>query len=282
MKSLSLYAIVAAALFALMAFAASPAGTASAGTGLRPSGVATAHPPIPDSGQGFVSAPGHAALSGALPGAIGTAYSTTWAGYAATGNTFKKVSAIFSVPSVNCTVTPNAFSYHWAGLDGFGNPTGERAGVASLCYQGSPHYWAWYEMLPESLVVDFTLKPGDATQSTVSYNSSTGNYTLTVRDVTSRQSFTVNKKCPAGSTCKRNTAEVISEGFPSAPYLGTADYGIENYVDTTLTSSAGHAGGFTDAAWAGWKVIQKRTVVDAMPSGLWGGKAFNITWKALK
>jgi peptidase A4-like protein len=261
--------VLAVAFAALAAPALALASTAAS--------HAASGPPVP-----FTHQPMTGAVLPAVPPPPGTVTSVTttnWAGYAATGQTFTKASATFSDPSVNCTTTPNAFSYHWVGLDGFNNGTVEQDGVASFCYQGVTYYWAWYELYPQSPVTAFNINPGDAVNASVTYAGS-GNYTLKLTDVTSGQSFSVKKPCGATS-CANASAEVISEGYPSAPYTGTADYGIEPYVNIAFTDALGHTGGVTDSTWASWKITEQGTVVDAVPSSLWGGKAFDNTWKAV-
>jgi hypothetical protein len=240
--------------------------------GLAPGAVgASAKPNIPGN---------HTELAQILPGAHprGTVYSSNWAGVAATGNTFKAVSATYSVPSVNCTKTANAFAYHWVGLDGYNNSTVEQDGVAGYCINRSPVYFAWSEMYPAGIGVQFYLNPGDAIRSSVTYNTTTRVFTLALTDVTSGQSFSRPAMC--AGVCQRSTAEVISEGYPSGSYGGTADYGIENYENITLTDHLGNTGGFTSAHWGYTTIIQRGTSIDAQPSAIYGGQAFSNTWLA--
>jgi hypothetical protein len=219
-------------------------------------------------------------LAHMLPGAHprGTAYSTNWAGFAATGDVFRTVGATYSVPSVNCAVTTNAFAYHWVGLDGYNNASVEQDGVAGYCINGAPVYFAWSEMYPAGVDVQFYLNPGDAIRSSVVYNTSTRLFTLALADVTSGQTFSQSEPCAA--TCQRSSAEVISEGYPAAGYGGTADYGIENYENIALTDRAGYTGGLTSAHWAYTAIIQRGATTDAQPSALYGGQAFSNTWLA--
>ena len=140
----------------------------------------------------------------------GTIDSGNWAGYAATGRIFRDISATYQVPSVNCTTTPNAFAYQWIGLDGLSNSTVEQDGVAGYCQSGTPTYFAWSEMYPAGVVIQFYLDPGDAVTSAVRYSG--GTFTLSMTDLTSGQSFSQAGTC-AGA-CDRSSAEVISEGYP--------------------------------------------------------------------
>jgi len=213
---------------------------------------------------GSVNASASPALKGTLRPAIHLAhpattnaqsipidYSGNWSGYVATPKTgkakaFKAVSANYSVPSVNCSATNYAFSYHWVGLDGWTDGTVEQDGVGSFCVSGSPVYFAWYEMYPAGAVEEFSANPGDAITSSVTYNGA-GNYSLALTDQTTGQNFNVSENC--ASTCNNSSAEVITEGYTSAPYQGTADFGQEHYDTASVTGAAGATGGLTGPNW---------------------------------
>jgi hypothetical protein len=191
-----------------------------------------------------------AALS---PAGLPIQYSGNWSGYIALpksggASTFKQVAASYSVPSVNCGTTPTAFAYQWVGLDGDTNGTVEQDGVGSYCVSGSPTYFAWSEMYPAGVDVQFYLNAGDAVNSSVVYNASTHGYTLALTDLTSRQTFSTTQTC-APATCKRTSAEVITEGYPSGSYGGTSDFGAEHYDSITVTGGAGNPGGLTNSHW---------------------------------
>jgi hypothetical protein len=209
-----------------------------------------------------------------------TVYTANWAGVAATGDTFTSVSATYGVPAVDCSVTSNAFVYHWIGLDGYDTSTIEQVGVAGFCSHGVPSYSAWSEMYPAGLVSRFNVNPGDAIRASVSYSALSGLYILALTDVTTRQSFSQPEAC--ANICQRFSAEVISEGYPDQNvYDGTADYGIENYENITMTDQAGNTGGFTPSShWTYTKIIQKGASIDAEPSAIYGGQAFSNIWLA--
>jgi hypothetical protein len=247
---------------------------ALAAVGLMPAAAASgsARPVIPGN---------RTRLAHILPGAHprGTVFSGNWAGYVATGDTFKNVSATYSVPSVNCKKTTNAFAYQWVGLDGYADSTVEQDGVAGYCVKGAPTYFAWSEMYPAGVNIQFFLNPGDAVRSSVAYNTTSKVFTLALTDVTSGQSFSQTAKC--AKTCARSSAEVITEGYPVGSYNGTADYGIENFENTAMTDTAGITSGFTPSShWTATRIIQRGTSIDGVPSVLYGGRAFNNTWLA--
>ena len=86
------------------------------------------------------------------PQGITVTYSGNWSGYAAlpktAGETFTSIVGNYNVPSVVCTTTPDTFSYHWIGLDGFADATVEQDGIAADCNGTKAQYAAWFEMYP--------------------------------------------------------------------------------------------------------------------------------------
>lgn len=179
-------------------------------------------------------------------------YSGNWSGYLATpkkshAQAFRYVSADYSVPSVNCSTTNYAFAYQWVGLDGDTDGTVEQDGVGSYCVSGQPTYFAWSEMYPAGVDVQFYLNAGDAVTSSVYYDSTTKEYELDLTDLTSGQNFAVDETC--ASTCKNSTAEVITEGYPSSPYDGTADFGMEQYNSIKVTDRSGQRGSLVNSNW---------------------------------
>jgi hypothetical protein len=235
------------------------------------------HPPIPNHRRGD---------AGSVPkGKIPVQHSSNWSGYIALPSSktkkFTYVNANFSVPSVNCSVTSYAFSYHWVGLDGDTDGTVEQDGVGSFCVSGSPTYFAWSEMYPASPVIQFYLNPGDAVEAIAEYSG--GNYFLALTDLTSTQNFDVESAC--ASTCNRSSAEAITEGYPSSPYNGTADFGQEHY-DTVVIGNGKTYGGIANPNWTDAESIAGgASGTDTQPGNLstTTGKhaqssAFVITW----
>lgn len=193
------------------------------------------------------------------PGGIPLFNSGNWAGYLALpgGSTtsFKQVVADYTVPSANCNGggvgTGDAFAYHWIGLDGWSTGTVEQDGVADFCVGGTASYYAWWEMYPNGINLAFQVSPGDAISSRVTYNGS-GNYTLYLLDDTSGQSFNMTEHCP--TTCSNKSAEDITEGYQSSPWLGTLDYAKEYYNAFQAINQSGTTGGIASKAWSDGEV----------------------------
>jgi hypothetical protein len=123
-------------------------------------------------------------------------------------------------------------------------------------------------MYPAGVNVEFDVNPGDAVESSVYYNSSTGEYELYLNDLTSGQNFNVSATC--ASTCDNSSAEVITEGYPSGSYGGTADFGMEHFDTASVTDSAGQRGNFTDSNWTTDESISEgASGVDVEPGALY-------------
>jgi hypothetical protein len=224
--------------------------------------------------------------AGLSPQGIPIQYSGNWSGYVATpkkggAKSFRYVAASYEVPSVNCSVTNYAFSYHWVGLDGWTDGTVEQDGIGSFCVSGSPTYFAWYEMYPAGVTEEFAVNPGDAITSSVTFNGGTS-YTMQLTDQTTGQNFNVATTCT--STCPNSSAEVITEGYTSSPYNGTADFGEEHYDTASIQSAKGLSGGLTGTNWNTTESIALGATtggIDTEPGPLYkvtGLSAFPLTW----
>jgi Peptidase A4 family len=150
---------------------------------------------------------------------IPTATDPNWAGYVGTNTAsagdFEQVDADWNVPEIvgsACTdqtfpgVEQTAF---WVGLDGDGDQTVEQTGTITGCDQGTPFYYAWYEMFPGPLVPLFSVNPGDHMVGAVN-GPPGGPYTINIIDSTTGTSVHQLESC-GGSSCASASAEVIAE-----------------------------------------------------------------------
>jgi Peptidase A4 family len=200
--------------------------------------------------------PGLAAASPAAPGMPGipgiTLVSPIASGYAAVPRpggppNFIHVQAIWAVPAVACTAK-NATAQTRAGLDGITDSTAEQVGVNEVCLNAVPFYTAFYRMYPAALVPTFHPSPGDQVMASVTADG--GVFTLSVKDLTSGQSFTVTKTCPS---CLGSSAEVTA-GSPSG--VAPADFGVVHFTDIVVTDGANVSGGLANPAWNTDKLTQ--------------------------
>src|SRR5919202_5547259 len=97
----------------------------------------------------FTASASAAVPRGAPNHKINHSTSTNWSGYDVTGGRYTSVSAAWTQPAVNCSVTPTGWSSFWVGLDGDTSSTVEQTGTEADCSSGRAVYSAWYEMYPK-------------------------------------------------------------------------------------------------------------------------------------
>jgi hypothetical protein len=242
--------------------------------------------PVPGPGLPSPAQPPRPTSHGAIQ------YFYNWTGYAAVAHknvALRYVSASFYVPSLDCANSPAgsagpASAAQWVGLDGDTSATVEQIGINGYCDNGTPAYYAWYQLYPAGLVTLTTaINAGDAISASVYYDASTREYELTLNDVTSGQSSLTVASCPAKATCENSSAEAITSdpngGTPDGWNL--ADYGSESFIGGTVTSRDGVKGSFAASSlWDSDEIVMLDTAkaVMAYPSPLQGGAAFSTTW----
>ena len=173
--------------------------------------------------------------------------SSNWSGYAVqtTANAVTSVSGSWKVPAVSGQGP--AYSAVWVGIDGYSSSTVEQIGTESdVLSNGSPSYYAWYEMYPNysynisnttsptGVVITsstFTVKPGDSITASVQYvTTSTGSaFQLTLNDGSEFFTIVIPQAASSGRhsapQAQRSSAEWIVEA-PSSGYgvLPLADF----------------------------------------------------------
>jgi hypothetical protein len=205
-----------------------------------------------------------------------TVYSTNWAGYAASGSAgdFSNVSANWSQPAVTCAPGETSYSAYWVGLDGYNSKTVEQIGTASDCKNGTPKYYAWYEMYPKfGAICSLKVSAGDAITASVSYDRGSAQMRLKLVD----GSDTCTATAKATGSMARSSAEVIVEA-PSSNHgpgstLDLADFGTVSFTGATV-DGAKFAKSSPDEIIMGTK-----DSVNAQPSSLTKGR-FSVTWES--
>jgi hypothetical protein len=181
--------------------------------------------------------------------------SSNWAGYAVKGPSarFKSVSAQWVQPAVACAGRPG-YSGFWVGLGGYRQASAalEQMGTEADCTaSGAGHYFAWYELVPQSPVdLRLPIHPGDriATRVTVSGQR----VRLALRDLTTRASYVTTQRASAIDV---TSAEWIAEA-PSVCYgqschvLPLANFGSVPFSGASATATNGHKGSISDPAWS--------------------------------
>ena len=141
-----------------------------------------------------------------------TTISLNWSGYAVTGKKpYTYVHSTFVEPTITCPGVADQDTSNWVGLDGYNDQTVEQDGTAAWCggaNDTTPKYEAWYEMYPANSVNVFAVHPGDIIDASVTYSDSTGDFALTVSDLSTGKTRTDTATC---ASCARSSAEWIIE-----------------------------------------------------------------------
>jgi Peptidase A4 family len=200
------------------------------------------------------------------------AESTNWSGYAASGSTYKTVSASWVEPTGTCS-SGDQYAAFWVGLDGYSSDSVEQTGSEVDCAGRTPQYYSWYEMYPAN-PVNFSnaVSPGDHFTGSVTFNGGSS-YTLVLSDITKGWKHTVSASL---SGAANSSAEVIAE----APCC-TASGGIlplTHFSPVTFTSAT------VDGAAIGTFNPTEIVMIDSSGrdrdsiSSLSGGNSFTATW----
>ena len=208
--------------------------------------------------------------------------SENWAGYAVTSGNYSvsNVTASFIVPTVN--TGGNSYVAFWVGIDGFNDGTVEQTGIIAEPTGHGPHssteYLVWYEFYPAAPVyASFSAAPNDTVYATVSYNSTTGNFTTCISVSSSTGHVGTFSHSQTVSGAQDDSAEWIVEAPASAGKIlplanfGTAYFGenyteIENTNCATISGHHGSIGSFTSATEI--IMVSNSGVPEATPSAL--------------
>ncbi len=212
----------------------------------------------------------------------GTLESDNWSGYAVTGTSFTHVRGTWTVPAVNCGLTPNTYSSFWLGLDGLTSSTVEQIGTDSDCNGTMPSYYAWYEFAPNAgiLIDSVSVSPGDEMSASVGYSG--GQFTLTITNENTGQTYSQTQRF---SGAKRSSAEWIAEAPCCAGNGGAlplSDFAIV-FFGTSHSTDASTSGPISSF---GRKVLEitmagstGKDEAVASPLGS-GGTNFTVTWRS--
>ena len=194
--------------------------------------------------------------------------STNWAGYDVTGGRYTSVSASWTQPAVNCSVTPTGWSSFWIGLDGDTSNTVEQTGTEADCSSGRAVYSAWYEMYPKyPKTYPNPVAPGDRLSSSVTTDGR-GSFTLTLTDSTRGWTQTTTARL---KSARLASAEIIAEApSSSGGVLPLADFGTVGFGSATVNGAL-----LTSATPI---TMATGSTVKAQPSGLSNG-SFSVAWR---
>ena len=215
--------------------------------------------------------------------------STNWSGYAVPGSSFTSAKASWTVPSVNCSKTPNTYSSFWVGIDGWTSSTVEQTGTDSDCSGSSPSYYAWYEFYPAGsvLISSVAVSPGNKMSAAVTYSGT--EFTITITNESTGKSYSKGSRV---SSAKRTSAEWIAEApccTRSGGILPLSDFGVVDFGDdytgvsgtndATDSSTSGPITSFGSAVNEAIMINGSTGADEAVPSGLSSdGTSFTVTW----
>jgi hypothetical protein len=218
-----------------------------------------------------------------------TMRTSNWAGYMAYGGSFARVSAVVTVPTLNCRKTPsdgypNGYpaTDMWVALGGY-HSNSEGTLLSATCEGAVPG--PWYPSLGGYEDAKFThVRPGDHVYMAVSYSH--GVYSFSLRDYTNGSHDVVSG---AVSGAGRTSAEAIITQGQEADGSGwitdpLADSAANQFAKVSVSSVSGngHTSSLTSRSWKTAKVIMAHGgTVNEMPSSLsHGGSQFTVKWLA--
>jgi hypothetical protein len=184
-----------------------------------------------------------------------TSTSTNWSGYVAHGVRFRRVTSLWTQPTLTCTPGDRSYSAVWVGLGGY-NLTSkalEQIGTEADCNtKGREISTAWFELVPApSRSLRMIVHPGDLMAGRVTV---VGNQvTLVLSDRTRHRTFT---KSVTDSTLDVTSADWIVEapsecggdGSQCQP-LTLADFGSETVARARAETALGKNGPISSRRW---------------------------------
>ena len=167
-----------------------------------------------------------------------TTFTTNWAGYVATGQTFSDVNGTWVQPTAKCPSHGRiGIAAFWVGLDGWetNSPTVEQTGTEAACVGPSPVYFAWYEFFPAGPVAldssTYPVIPGDTITAEVKHVAT--NVTITIDSNNSDWPGAFSASISA-SGLALNSAEWIAEG----PTRNLTNFGTLGFTGATASNDA--------------------------------------------
>ena len=172
--------------------------------------------------------------------------SATWSGYVIPSSSalITDASGQWTVPTLNCTVTPNSGVATWVGIGGW-TPTGGtssgnllQTGVVSNCVNGVQQNYGWWELWPDNAETEFTSFPvtaGDTIaaftyQITTGCTTSCGQWETKVEDLTTGlQGIAVTQE--GWGVTQISSSSFSYQGRTALSYSGgyTGEWIVEDY-----------------------------------------------------
>jgi hypothetical protein len=162
--------------------------------------------------------------------------SGNWSGYAGTAAAGVKLTYAASTWIVPSVQKKTGYSSTWVGIDGFANNDLIQTGTEQDYVNGHAIYRAWWEILPaaETLIPSITVHPGDVFTGSVK-NTSGKKWVISLKDVTTGKSFSINKNYNGAGT----SAEWIQEAPFNGGILPLAHYSQTKFSKIQIGANFG-------------------------------------------
>jgi Peptidase A4 family len=161
------------------------------------------------------------------------------------GESFSKVSASWTVPTVTCPPGANTVAVQWPGIGG--NNTVVQDGTQEACVSGTPEYSAWCELYGDGGKNAYgpacdvgpndsnPVSPGDAITGSISISGAA--WTLALADTTQRWGWSITFPNPSPGLGQSNAEAVVecptSSLRPSCSHYPLADFGTVRFSQAT-------------------------------------------------
>jgi hypothetical protein len=222
--------------------------------------------------------------------ATASSVSTNWAGYAVSGRRFRKVTGTWRVPAGNCTAGRATYSAAWIGLGGFDERSRalEQAGTELDCSSsGRASYSAWYELVPAtSRTIRMRIRRGDTIATTVQVSGR--RVSLRVVNRTTGATFAKTARMSAPDVTSAEWIVEAPSGCDSSgcTQLPLANFGSVSFRGARATTSGGHTGAVSDAAFVTTRLDLSESgnnvssMAGALASALSAaGSSFGVTYR---
>jgi hypothetical protein len=180
------------------------------------------------------------------------------------------VQGSWTIPTVTASTSAQTYSAFWVGIDGDSDSTVEQIGTEQDWTPSGQNNYVWFEMYPHwSYIINgFPISVGDKFSASVKYVGS-GNFTLTIVNVTKNVSYTVPSSYTRSKTAQRSSAEWIVEAPYSGGVLPLANFGTAQFTDCTAALYS-NTGPIDSSHWQDDYIIMETSsgTVKAQASGL--------------
>jgi hypothetical protein len=206
---------------------------------------------------------------------FGRGTSTNWSGYDVNGTGATRVIGSWTQPTANCSPGENSWSSPWVGIDGSNSNTVEQIGTDTDCSNGSPLYYAWYEMYPKSLVVINTVpvSPGNRFTAQVTANPANRSFTMTLTNTSTGNSFTTTQ---SSRKARRSSVEWVMEGPSNGLLTNFNTVGFSSASASISGVVNGNLGSFSNREPI--TMVNQQGIQRAVPTAVSGGTSFSVNW----